>query len=88
MNAVTSIALGMLLVAAALAVFRVVRPDSKTVDRMIGLDLLLTLVQCGIMVVAARYGRSFYLDLLLGAAMLGFVSSISVGRFLEKRPRP
>lgn len=85
MTLVTSIALGMLVFAATLAVFRVVRSDSTIADRMIGVDLLLGLVVAGIAVFAARTGESFYFDLLLVASMLGFVSTLSIGRFLERK---
>ncbi len=85
MTVVTNIALGIVVFAGLLATLRVVRRDSTNVDRMIGLDLLLTLVVAGVALRAAATGTSWYLDLLLGASMLGFVSTISVGRFLERR---
>ena len=85
MNTVTNIALGVVALSGFLATFRVIRADSTNVDRMIGVDLLLTLVVIGVAVRAAATGTSHYLDLLLVASMLGFVSTISVGRFLERR---
>jgi multisubunit Na+/H+ antiporter MnhF subunit len=39
----------------------------------------------GIAVHAARTGEGLYLDVLVVAALLGFVSTVTVARFIERR---
>lgn len=80
----TTIALAALSVAALLCVLRLIRPGSLA-DRIVALDLLLVVVVSGIAILAARTGRGSYLDVLVVAALLGFVGTVTVGRFIERR---
>lgn len=84
MNAVTAIALGGLAVAAALCALRLLRPCSLP-DRVVALDTLLVVIVMGIAVGAARTGDGVFLDALVVAALLGFVSTVTVTRFIERR---
>jgi multicomponent Na+:H+ antiporter subunit F len=80
----STIALVGLSVAALLCVLRLVRPGSLA-DRIVALDLLLVVIVSGIAILAARTGRGSYLDVLVVAALLGFVGTVTVGRFIERR---
>ena len=84
MIVVTGIALGLLAVSAVLTVIRLLRGPAVA-DRMVSLDSLLTIVVAGIAVGAARYGESDFLDVLVLTSLLGFVSTVTVARYLERR---
>lgn len=80
----TSIALGMLLVAAALCVIRLMRGGSLP-DRIVALDALLIVIVLGLAVQAARTGEDTYLDAMVLAALLGFTGTALVAKFIERR---
>ncbi len=84
MIVVTNIALGALAVAALLCLLRLVRGGSLA-DRIVALDSLLVVIVSGIAVQASRTGAGTYLDVLVVAALLGFVGTITVARFIERR---
>ncbi|HUF83437.1 MAG TPA: monovalent cation/H+ antiporter complex subunit F [Acidimicrobiia bacterium] len=84
MSIVTSICFGGLMVAAALCVARLVRPGSLA-DRIVALDTLLVVVVAGIAVQAARTRAGTFLDVLVVAALLGFVATVTVARYIERR---
>jgi multicomponent Na+:H+ antiporter subunit F len=83
-GAVTGIAFAGLAVAAGLVLARLVRGPSLA-DRIVALDALLVVVVSGIAVQAARTGDGTYLDVPVVAALLAFVGTISVARFIERR---
>lgn len=84
MNAVTTVAFAGLVVSALLCFARLVRGPSLP-ERIVALDSLLVVVVSGIAVHAARTGVGTYLDVLVVAALLGFVSTLTVARFIERR---
>jgi multicomponent Na+:H+ antiporter subunit F len=84
MTVVTTIALVGLSVAGVLCLARLLRPGSLP-DRIVALDTLLVVIVSGIAVHAARTGEGLYLDVLVVAALLGFVSTVTVARFIERR---
>lgn len=84
MEVVTSVAFGLLVVAAALCVARLLRRSSLA-DRIVALDVLVLLVVTGVAVHAARTGEGTNLDLLVVAALLGFVGTVVTARFIEDR---
>jgi multicomponent Na+:H+ antiporter subunit F len=84
MIAVTSIAFGGLGVAAVLLVSAILRRRSLA-DRIVALDALLMVIVAGIAVRAARSGEDTYLDVPVIAALLGFVGTVTVARFIERR---
>lgn len=73
-----------LAIAALLVVVRLVRGPSVP-DRIVALDTLLQVVVAGIAVAAALTRDGSYLALLVAVALLGFVGSITVARFVERR---
>lgn len=84
METVTSVCLGVLAVAALLCVGRIIRGGSIA-DRILGLDTLLVVIVVGVAVGAARSGSGTYLDVLLVVALVAFIGTTSVGRFIERR---
>lgn len=85
MNAASWVALGMLVLAAALVVWRAVRPSSLG-DRAVAFDTLTAVIQCGLFVGAVLMGDGILVDLAVVLGLLGFLSSVTVGRFLERHP--
>ncbi|MDQ3385521.1 MAG: monovalent cation/H+ antiporter complex subunit F [Actinomycetota bacterium] len=79
-----TIALAGLTVSGVLCSIRLLRPGSLA-DRIVALDALLIVVVSGIAVQAARTGDGTYLDVLVVAALLGFLGTVTVARFIERR---
>ena len=75
-----------LAVAALLAVVRLVLGPSVP-DRVVALDNLLLVVVAGVAVQAARGGVSggAFLAVLVAAALVGFVGTVTVARYVERR---
>ena len=81
---VTTIALAGLAVSAVLCMARLVRPGCLA-DRIVALDSVLVVLVSGIAVQAARTGDGTYLDVLVVTALLGFLGTVTVARFIERR---
>lgn len=84
MSVVVIICLTGLALAAGLCVGRLVAGPSVP-DRIVALDALLLVVVSGIAVAAARTGDGSYLAVLVAVALLGFVGTVTVARFVERR---
>lgn len=84
MNVVTAIALGGLAISGGLCFIRLVRGRSLA-DRVVALDAILVVIVSGIAVDAARTGEGTYLNVMVVAALLGFVSTLAVARFVGER---
>ncbi len=54
-------------------------------DRIVALDTMLQLVVAGIAVGAALTGDGSYLALLVAVTLLGFVGTVTVARYVERR---
>ncbi|MGH9183319.1 MAG: monovalent cation/H+ antiporter complex subunit F [Acidimicrobiales bacterium] len=81
---VTDAAFGGLAVAGALSLIRLLRGPSLA-DRIVALDSLLVVIVCGLAVDAARTREGTYLDVLVVTALLGFIGTVTVARFIERR---
>lgn len=77
--------IGAVLLAASviLALYRIVRGPS-ILDRMIGTDVVLAAIMCGLGGYMALSDRTDLLPVLIVLAMLGFVGSVSVSRYVSK----
>lgn len=84
MTVLTSIVLGLLAVAGALCVLRLLRGSSFP-DRIVALDTLLVVIVCGIAVHAVGSGSGVFLNVLVVASLLGFTGTALVARFIERR---
>ncbi len=84
MSAVALVALSGLAIAAVLTLTRLVLGPSVP-DRVVALDHLLLCMVGGIAVGAADTGRTEFLGVLVAVSLLGFVGTVTVGRFVERR---
>lgn len=84
MTTVTSICFGILALAGILCLARVLRPGSLA-DRIVALDSMLIVIVAGIAVLTVRTGKSDYVDVLVVTALLGFLATTTVARYIERR---
>lgn len=75
---------GMLSIAAVLFSIRLLRRGSMA-DRVLALDALLIVVVIAIGVDAAATGRGTYLEAMIVVALIAFIGTTSVARFIERR---
>lgn len=86
MGTVIAIAGGMLLVAAALSVARMVQGPSVA-DRMVALDTLLFIGVGGLGLYVVDTGDTTYVPVLVVAVLTAFVSTVIVARYIEAETR-
>ncbi|WP_129838684.1 monovalent cation/H+ antiporter complex subunit F [Streptomyces sp. RFCAC02] len=84
MTAVYAVALALVSVAAVLTVVRLLRGPS-TLDRIVALDVLVTLIVTGVAIDVAARGDLAAVPLLLVLALLGFIGSITAAHLVEQR---
>lgn len=83
MDTVTTVALVLLAAAIVLCLYRIVTGPS-TPDRVIALDVV-GICSMGIMaLLAVRYDEELYLDLALVFALMAFVVTVSIAKFLMR----
>ncbi|KKB09018.1 monovalent cation/H+ antiporter complex subunit F [Devosia chinhatensis] len=75
------IALVMLTLALLLSLTRIVIGPS-TSDRVLALDLLTIVVMGFVCAIAIRTGLSLYLDIAIAVALLGFLATIALARYI------
>jgi len=85
MTVVTSICLAMLVLSATLCIARVIRPGSSLADRIVALDSLLIVIVGGLAVYTARIDDGVFLGVLVVVSLLGFLGTITVARYIERR---
>ncbi|MCB1005309.1 MAG: monovalent cation/H+ antiporter complex subunit F [Acidimicrobiales bacterium] len=76
--------LAALAIAAISALVRVLRPGSLT-DRVLGLDFFVTVVATGLVVAAVVRGTVAFVPIVVVVALLAFIATASVARFIERR---
>jgi len=69
-------------VAGVLSVARVVRPGTVA-DRTIGLDLGVIVLAAAVITSAAAAGRNVFLTVVTVVALLAFVATVTIARFVE-----
>ena len=84
MTQITTMAIVLLTLAAGLSLIRLVRKGSVA-DRIVALDTLLVIVVSGIAVFSVRRGDGVFLDVLVVTAVLGFVGTATIARYIDKR---
>jgi multicomponent Na+:H+ antiporter subunit F len=86
MSVLYVVVLGILGVAGALTVVRLLRgPD--TLDRIVALDVFVVLIVAATAVYIAFYRDGSNIPLLVAVALLGFVGSTTAARLVERRER-
>lgn len=83
MTVVAYVSIGMLLAASVLTLIRIVKPG-KLEDRAVALDVFTSVIVCGVLVWAARSESGDYLDIALVLAVVGFLSAVTIARFIER----
>ncbi len=83
-NIAATIAFGLLGLSALLFLVRMLTIRSIA-DRMVALDALLLALVSGIAVYTAWTGRETYLSVMVIAALLAFVGTALVARFIERK---
>ena len=84
MTAVMVVCFTGLALAALLVLVRLLLGPSVP-DRIVALDTLLQVVIAGIAVAAAVTRRGDFLAVLIAASLLGFLGTVLVARFVERR---
>lgn len=73
-----------LIVLAIALLYRIFRGPT-TADRIAAFDALDLVVSLALGLYSLYTGRGIYLDIALVVALLGFVSTVFVGRYIERR---
>ena len=77
-------ALGLLLVGMLLAVIRLIRGPNLG-DRILALDMITVLATGFIAGIAVLTGFSLYIDIAIALALVGFLSTVALARYLMSR---
>lgn len=78
------VALGVLSLSFLLAVLRVIIGPSLP-DRILGLDMLVTVAIGFIAVIGIRTGYTLYLDIAIALGLVGFLATVAFARFILSR---
>jgi len=81
---VVTISLGLLVLAGALGVARIVRRTTLG-DRAVAFDMLTSVLTCSLLVSAGYLRDGLLLDLAIVLGLLGFIASVTIARFIEAR---
>ena len=73
-----------LVVLAVALVYRIFRGPTAA-DRIAALDALDLILALALALYSLHTGRGIYLDIALVVALLGFISTVFVGRYIERR---
>jgi len=84
MTSAAASALVLLAIAAVVVVARVVR-RSTLGDRAVALDTLSAVITCALLIGASRADDGLMLDLAVVLGLMGFLTSVTVARFIESR---
>ena len=76
-------AIAMVVLALAL-IYRILKGPTAA-DRVAALDTLDLIISLALAVYSLYTGRGIYLDIALVVALLGFISTVFVGRYIERR---
>ncbi len=84
MDVLDTAVMALLAAAGLLAIGRVVR-DGSLPDKLLGADLITVVIASAVAVSAAVTDSNAFLDLVVIIATVGFLGSVTVARFIEKR---
>lgn len=76
-----NLSLGIHLVLIGICVFRVWKGENG-LDRLLGVDLLGTLMLAVLVIIAIRDQQPLYIDVAMGLAAVGFTSSILLAKYM------
>lgn len=72
-----------LVVVACAATLRIIKAE-KLATRAVSFDVLASVVICGFFVSAAMTGDGLFLDIAVVLSLLGFLTAVTVARFIER----
>ena len=84
LSAVASVLIAVLVLALALAAYRMLKGPGYA-DRIVALDMLTAVVVSLAALTSLATGRSAFLDVGLGAALINFASTCAFAAFLERK---
>ncbi len=84
MSVAVTIAYLLVAAGAVLTLVRLVQGPSLA-DRVVATDLLLVLLSCGAGIFTVDTGNGTYLIVMVVVGVLGFLGTVTVARFIEKR---
>ena len=84
LSAVAAVLIAVLAIALALAAWRMLKGPGYA-DRFVALDMVTAIVVSLAALTALATGRSAFLDVGLGVALINFVSTCAFAAFLERR---
>lgn len=76
------IVLGFLALSIVIAIIRVIRGPTAP-DRVVGLDTINTLVIAGMVMFGAAFKEIIYIDVAIVYALLSFISTLFIAKYLE-----
>jgi len=83
MNNVLTVFLALLVLAAAITTWWIVRARTLAC-RAVSFDALASMMICGFLVSAAITGDGLLLDLAIVLGLLGFLTAVTIARFIER----
>lgn len=83
MSQTLTVLLVVLVVSAVLTIAWLVRAGTLA-GRAVGFDVLASVITCGLLVSAAITGDGVMLDLAVVLGLLGFLTAVTVARFIER----
>lgn len=86
MAAAVTLLVAAAVLAAALATVRILRGPSHA-DRIVALDIFLAAAIALAVAASLATGRTVFLDVAIGVALVGFVATVGWARLLERSPR-
>jgi len=76
--------IGVLLVASLMCLHRIGRGPTAP-DRAVAIDILGTLVVGFCCILALRFGKGFYISVAIAWALISFIGTIALAKYLEGR---
>jgi multicomponent Na+:H+ antiporter subunit F len=83
-SVVTSIAIGLLAIAATLCIARALRPGT-IIDRAIALDGVVAAIISGVAIAGVHIHSGILIDIALVGGLLGFLTLSTVARYVGRR---
>lgn len=83
LSAMLLASLAILLLSALVSFYRIIRGPLLT-DRVVALDLIGMILVASMVVLAVYWHQTVYLDATLVFAMVGFLATVGISRYLER----
>jgi multicomponent Na+:H+ antiporter subunit F len=84
MSIILALSFAGLLLAALLGLARILRSGSLA-DRVLGMDFFVLVIAAGVILGAVRRGNDFFVPIVVVVALLAFVATTTVARYIERR---